>query len=286
MIKAAGLLTALLLTDASGHTTIAPPPPAAREVEIIGRDYAFTAPIELTAGRTAFRFTNKGKVIHELRVALLMSGTTTQNVMAMLNAKQPLKPLIEAPVGILIARAGQRSSTRLATDLLADRDYLVICSFQDSASAPMHSRMGMISVIHVLPGHAAPSQLPRADTIIGTDYAFRAPSTLAPGPHTFVLVNAGTVNHEVNIALLRRGATAGQVFDIAKVNGRLNDLVDEWIGVLLTRTGTSSLGTLEVTLLPGREYVLMCQLSNDASAPSHLTLGMFGSVHAKIDTAQ
>jgi hypothetical protein len=276
MIKAAVVLTALLLTGANGDTRNAPL--AAREVEIIGRDYAFTVPTELTPGRTAFRFTNKGKVIHEVRVALLRSGTTTQNVMALLNANQPLQPLIEAPVGILIARAGQRSSTRLATDLLADRDYLVICSFQDSDSAPMHSRMGMISVIHVSPGSVAASPSPRADTIIGIDYAFRVPSTLAPGPHRFVFINAGTVNHEVNIALLRPGVTVAQVFEIAKVNGSLLDLADEWIGVLSTRAGASPLGALEVTLLPGREYVLKCDLSNDAKAPLHVTLGMFASI--------
>jgi hypothetical protein len=69
------------------------PPPATHEVDIVGRDYAFTAPRELPAGRTTFRFTNKGKVIHELDVALLKDGTTARAVMSALSARTPLKPL-------------------------------------------------------------------------------------------------------------------------------------------------------------------------------------------------
>src|SRR5438270_6533495 len=111
----------------------------ARDVEIVGRDYAFVAPSELAAGQATFRFTNKGKVIHELDIALLKEGTTAEAVMTAVNAKLPLKPLIETPVGILIALAGHRSSVGLATELIVGRDYLVICRLQDSASAPMHS---------------------------------------------------------------------------------------------------------------------------------------------------
>jgi len=272
-----GVLVAFLMANGrNGRSAIRPP--TAHEVEIVGRDYAFTAPRELPAGETTFRFTNSGKVIHELDVALLKGSTTAQSVMSALNAKTPLKPLIERSVGILIARPGRRSSVGLATELLEGRDYLVICRFQDSASAPMHSRMGMISVIHVTPGRTAVPRSVGVDTIVGIDYAYRAPRTLGAGSHTFTFVNAGTVDHEVNIALLRSGATLEQVFTIAKANGDLNSLVAEWLGVLVARPGTRALGELHAKLLPGREYAIMCELTDNDKSPSHLTLGMFGSI--------
>jgi hypothetical protein len=277
MIRRQLAFAAFLLVTSRNDRTVSFPP-TIREVEIVGLDYAFTAPRQLSAGPTIFRFTNKGKVIHELDLALLKSGTTAAAVMSALNAKRPLPLLIETPVGILIALAGRRSSAGLSTQLLAGRDYLVICRFQDSASAPMHSRMGMISVIHVPAGNDIAPQSVRADTIIGMEYAFRAPRTLAAGRHTFTFVNTGKQRHEVNITLLRRGVTLDRAFKIAKADEDLFSSVDEWEGVLIAAPGTASPGRLELTLLPGREYMIKCDLTDAEKAPAHVTLGMFGSI--------
>ena len=252
-------------------------PPSPHEIDIAGYDYAFSSPPELPAGLTTFRFTNKGKVSHELNVALLRDGITAQAVASALNAKTPLKPLIEASVGILIARAGQRSSVGLSTDLVAGRNYLVICRFQDSASAPMHARMGMFSVIHVIPAKTKTIATARVDTIIGFDYAFRAPLTLAPGKHTLTFVNTGKFRHEVNVVRLRPGVTSRQALEALKTGSDF-DGIEEWMGVLVAPSGASAMGRLQVTLLPEREYVISCSLANDDHAPQHLTLGMFGSI--------
>src|SRR5690242_8859332 len=121
-----------------------------RDVEIVARDYAFAAPTQLSAGQTTFRFTNDGMVVHELHIILLKDGTTSQSVMAAVNARVPLKPLLAASVGILGARPGHRSSSGLSTTLVAGRSYLLICRVKDSASVLMHSQMGMIAVITVV----------------------------------------------------------------------------------------------------------------------------------------
>ena len=249
-----------------------------REVEIVAHDYAFSAPSELAAGQATFRFRNEGKVIHELNVALLKDGATSQAVISALNAGTPLKSLIETSVGILIARSGHQSSVGLSTDLLAGRDYLVICRFQDSASAPMHSRMGMVRVVHVAAARAGATPKAPADTITGMDYAFKAPLTLAPGNHTLTFVNSGKVLHEVNVALVRRGVSAPQVVRVMRSNGDVDALIEEWIGVLFAKPGASTAGQLQVVLLPEREYVISCALSDGDGAPAHLTLGMFGSI--------
>ena len=269
-------VVALLLVAC--RTALDDAPPSIPDIEIIGRDYAFAAPSQVAAGPAAFRFTNKGKVIHELQVALLKAGTTAADVMSAVNTRSPFKPLIETSVGILIALPNHRSSTGLSTELLADRDYLVICRMRDSASAPMHARIGMISVIHVSPSRDGATPTGHVDTIVAMDYAFRVPPTVAPGRHTLTFVNSGKQQHEVNFALLRPGVTLDQAVKIAKANGDLRGSVEEWLGVLFAGPGTSAPGRLEVMLLSGREYMIKCDLADSDSSPPHITLGMFGSI--------
>ena len=58
-----------------------PRPPAMEcEVEATALDYAFQLPEELPAGRTTFRFANRGKVAHELNIVLLRPGVCVQSV--------------------------------------------------------------------------------------------------------------------------------------------------------------------------------------------------------------
>ena len=277
MIRPPHALLAILLAS-NPHRGIASNTALPREVRIVGRNYAFTAPSELASGQISFRFTNKGTVDHELDLALLKDGVSAEQLMAAVNTKQPLKPMIESSVGILLATPGQRSHSGLSTELLANRNYLVICRMQDSASAPMHSRMGMVSVIHVSTARAPAPPPSRVDTITGMNYAFRVPRTLAAGSHTIAFVNAGTVNHEANVMLVRRGVAVERVLEVARRDGDLHNLIDEFAGVLVVKAGSSPLGMLRMTLYPGREYVILCQLTDDEKSPSHVTLGMFASI--------
>jgi hypothetical protein len=249
---------------------------AARDVEIVAHDYAFAAPRALSAGEATFHFTNKGKVIHELDVALLKDGETARTVLSALNTKKPLKPLIETAVGILIARSGHRSTTGLSTHLLPGRSYLLICRLQDRASAPRHSQMGMFTVIQVAPSKGAAVRMISADTVIGFEYAFKTPRTLTPGPHTLAFVNRGKVPHEVNVALLRPGVSMDQAYALLKKDRDDDRVVEQWIGVLLANAGATAVGQLQVNLLPNRDYVISCGLANDDSAQTHLALGMVG----------
>jgi hypothetical protein len=269
----AGLL--IMPTWTHGGATAARP---TREVEIVAHDYSFVAPSALPAGQTIFRFTNEGKVIHELDVSLLKAGTTAQAVMSALNARKPLKPLIETGAGILVARAGHRSTAGLSTQLVAGRNYLLICRFQDSAIAPMHSRMGMIAVVHVTPARISPRRIVRTDTIVGVEYAFKAPQTLTPGHHTLTFINGGHVLHELNVALLRPGVSVEQAIALMKKGGDDSGIVEEWLGVLFAKPGAPAAGQLNVNFLPKRDYVISCGLADNDSAPPHLALGMFGRV--------
>lgn len=250
-----------------------------REVEVIASDYAFELPRELPAGRTAFRLRNTGKVPHQLHLLLLKPGSTIEQYVQLRRESKSAASLVEGPVGILFALPGKVTSSSLSTDLLAGRDYAVDCELRDSATAPRHLEMGMYSLIHVKPSKASKA-LPavRADTIVGMDYAFRYPQTLSPGRHTLVFRNEGKVRHEVAIALLAKGVTLERFLEVRKAGGDVRPLTEEPNGLLYAPAGEGPLGRLEVNLLPGREYRLICALTDNEKSPRHFELGMYGLI--------
>jgi len=271
------VLAALIVVGCSKSET--PDDDSGSEVEIAGADYAFQVPASLPAGRTAFRFNNKGKVRHELNIALLKPGVQVERVLETRRAGKPVQALIEGPVGVLFADAGERSSGTISTDLVAGREYAVICIFRDSAGAKPHFDMGMYSVIRV--GTALPKPVPApppTDTIIGTDYAFQYPRTLAPGRHSFVFRNDGKMTHQVSIAQLAEGVTLEKVFDVEKAGGNVDSLFDGDFGLLQVRGGGTPLGALDVDMKPGRVYVIACFVKDDPKSPKHMTLGMYGEI--------
>jgi hypothetical protein len=251
---------------------------AAGEVEVVGMDYAFKVPRELPSGRTVFRFRNDGKVRHELNIALLTPGATVQQFIAAANASKPLGAMIDAPVGVLFAKPGQRSPSALSTELRAGRTYVVLCIFKDSAAAPKHHALGMFSEIHVTAEKSVASTAVRVDTIVGTDYAFRYPLTLAPGWHRLAFVNVGKQRHEMAVALLRKGVTLQQIAEVDKKGGDVEPFFEQNFGLLHSPGGTSPLGVLELQLLPGRDYVIECGFSDTDKSPPHYMLGMTGLI--------
>ena len=55
------------------------------------------------------------------------------------------------------------------------------------------------------------------------------------------------------------------------------DLTDGVVGILITEPGETSLGTMDVELLPGRTYVMICQFKDADSLPPHVAMGMQAS---------
>jgi hypothetical protein len=253
--------------------------PPTREVEVIAGDYAFELPRELPAGRTAFRVRNTGKVSHQFHLLLLKPGSTIEQYVQLRRESKSAAALVEGPVGILFVLPGKVTSSSLSTDLLAGRDYAVDCELRDSATAPRHLEMGMYSLIHVKASKASKA-LPavRADTIVGMDYAFRYPQTVSPGRHTIVFRNDGKLRHEVTIALLAKGVTLERFLEVRKARGDVRSLTEEPNGLLYAGAGQEPLGRLEVNLLPGREYRLICTLTDNEKSPRHFELGMYGLI--------
>jgi hypothetical protein len=261
-----------------GFERSTPPPADPHEVEIVGLDYTFQIPAKVTGGRTTFRFVNRGKVAHELNINQLKKGASVQEFLDSLRANKPTVALRDGPVGVLFAEAGKRASAGLSVDLLPGRNYVVICINRDNPKAQRHVEMGMYSVIAPGPTAAQSPIAARVDTIVGTDYAFQYPRTLAPGRHHIAFANRGTVRHEVFFSLLKKGVTVEQTLALEKAGGDVRTLLDEDIGVLPAPVGMPVLGRLEIDMLPGREYAIVCTFSNDDKSPPHMALGMFGSI--------
>jgi hypothetical protein len=273
------ILTALLVGSLLGG----PPSSPVQRVTISGGDYAFTVPEGIRAGRTSFRFVNRGKVRHEVSIRLLKAGVTPQQFMAVWQQAEgrPAR-LVEAPVGILLAEPGATSSVTLGVTLLPDRDYMLICTRTDTLGAPEHVDMGMFSAIHVLPAVDADMRIPRADTITGTDYAFRLPATVPAGRRSFAFVNAGKRLHEYKIYLLPRGqslrAFMAEHAKWVAERHRGGPTASNALAVLVAGAGVSPVGVLELDMLAGREYAITCDLTDAGSEHAHSALGMFGSI--------
>src|SRR4030095_6554028 len=132
----------------------------------------------------------------------------------------------------------------LGRAVLPDREYALRCIFKDSASAPRHFMLGMYATIH--PDGAGPRETSpvRADTIVGMDYAVRAPTQLAPGRHRLAFVNAGKQRHEVSLALLAKGVSLQQVMRDVAAGRDSDDWYESGLGVLHTPGGSSPAGLL------------------------------------------
>ena len=279
-ILATAVAFAPLIFAGTGVTRL--PVEEPRNVEIVGLDYAFRVPANVAAGRTTFRFVNKGKVAHELNISLLKSGASVDRFMDAVRADKPTAEFREGALGVLFASPGKQSGAGLSADLLPGRTYVVICINRDDPKAKRHYEMGMYTVIvpaAATLGTARQAAPTRVDTIVGTEYSFRYPQTLAPGHHSIAFVNNGTFRHEVAFALLRKGVTLAQVLKTEKEDGDIDALLEGDFGLLHTPAQTSPLARLEIDMLSGRDYAIVCSFANDDKSPPHSTLGMFGSIH-------
>lgn len=276
-------LGSLLITGESASNPL-------NQVTVVATDYAFQLPAELPAGATAFRLTNNGKQFHELNVTLLKHGVTIDQFVGALKKGQPVSPMMEGSIGVLFADPGNSSPSQLTTQLLPGRDYAVICNFQDNPKAPQHFAIGMYKSLHVQ-GSAPPLGMAVAapvrrdgftvDTIVASDYSFQFPHTVTKGPHTFLFRNAGKVRHEFNMVLLKKGTTVQRMFDLEKAGKDPFSAIDTAPGVLFSPAGEKPYGQIDVDLLPGRDYAILCTFANDDKSPAHYKMGMFGTIHVE-----
>ena len=249
------------------------------DVVIVATDYAFKAPATVRPGLVNFRFSNTGRVRHELNIHQLKPGVSIDQFIKTIREDKTVRPLIVGAVGVLFAEPGGHSNSGLAVNVLPGENYAVICIFRDSTDAKAHYEMGMYSLITGSSEAAAMTASIPTDTIVAMDYAFKYPQSVAPGPHAFLMRNDGKQSHEMNFLLLKKGVTLQKVLDTDKAGGNIDDMFDGDLGLLHSYGGTSPLGQLTINMLPDREYVVACFFQDTPKSLPHYKLGMYGSIH-------
>lgn len=275
-------------TAAQTHSGIEVPGNA-RIIEVDGFDYAFRMPDTVDAGRTAFRFSNTGRVRHEYNVVLLKPGVTLAQFVDAANRKEPLAAFVEAPLGVLFADTSETSPSFLVTDLLPNRSYAIHCVFRDSTGAPSHRELGMFHGLAVRAisssdsaERATAASEVKIDSIVGNDYAFTSrPEKLAAGWHEFAFRNAGKQRHEVNFARLRAGKTVDEAMKVMIADGDIDALFDEFYGLMHVPASQTALGRIGFEVEKNREYVLICSFQDTPDAKPHFMLGMVASIKSE-----
>ena len=122
------------------------------EVTVVGTDYAFDAPTELSAGETTITFRNDGAVDHEMVLVRLREAGTFDDAIAALQAGGDpdalFEQFFEANGAVVFATPGTTGGSRLAVDL-TEGEYAIFCFFQDAPDAPPHVELGMLANFNV-----------------------------------------------------------------------------------------------------------------------------------------
>lgn len=264
-IFAAGVALAALLS-------LPPTVETANVVTVSARDFAFTAPSTLPAGRTTFRLVNQGKEMHHLTVIRLQAGKTMADFLAA--AKAPGAPpawAIEVG-GPGPAVPGHGSDATI--DLEPGR-YLLAC-FVPSPGSPMpHMMKGMLKEF-VVTGAASKSAEPAADIdVVLGDYSFGFNRKLTAGRHTVRVRNGGRQPHEMVIVKLPPGKKIGEV--AAWVDGMMQGPPPGMPmgGMSPLAPGHSSTFTIDMT--PGT-YGLICFLPDAKDGKPHTSHGMMQQI--------
>jgi len=120
-------------------------------------------------------------------------------------------------------------------------------------------------------------------TVIGLDYAFGGPRTLPPGPTSIAFENRGEVPHEMILVRLKEGVTLDQVMEGVAAGTDPEEFTEGGAAILIVGPGETADGRVEVDLLPGRTYALVCNFQDEPDAAPHTALGMVASLEVTME---
>ena len=181
------------------------PAAKARVVTVTGADFKFDAPETIPAGRTEFRFVNKGPSLHHMQILKIDGGKTFDDLRAALANPGPPPAWIKMLGGPNAPAPGTESN---ATLTLEPGNYAIIC-FVDLGGPP-HFTKGMIRPLKIVPDKSAGGPKPKADITTSLfDYGFKVSSPIRAGDHTIRVHNTGKQAHEVELIQLAPGKSVG-----------------------------------------------------------------------------
>jgi hypothetical protein len=255
---------------AAGKGIVSAPVARARVVRVSAEDFKFDAPDVIPAGLTEFRFLNKGPAFHHMQVLSLSGGKTVDDLRAALANPGPPPAWVKEVGGPNAPSPGIESN---ATMMLEPGNYALIC-FIDLGGPP-HFMKGMIKGLRVEAAKTAVAATPKADvTMTLVDYNFKLSSPVRAGTRTIRVHNAGAQHHEIELARLNPGVSAGEFmkwFD--KMQGPPPGKALG--GITGIEPGMSAYFTADFT--PGN-YALICFLPDAKDGKPHFAHGMLQQI--------
>ncbi len=200
------VLSATTLDWTGGRQAVAGPRTDEAPVVFVAQDYGFAGPDHIPAGVTRLQIVNQGHAPHHIQVIKLLQGKTAEDFRAAIKADPDRFPnwikYVGGPNAVI------PGGDSLATMLLSEGDYLLVCLIPDQKGVP-HVALGMLKALSVKGVRPTLASEPKAGlTITQADFRFSLSGAVTSGTRTIQVKNHGTQTHEVVVVKLDPGATA------------------------------------------------------------------------------
>ncbi len=238
-------------------------------VEVLGLDYAFSAPREIPSGWTTFRFTNRGTEPHHMVLVRLEEGHTVTELREELKNFKPLPGWITELGGPNAANPGGGVSN--ATLHLEPGNYALLCMIPSPNDHVQHFMKGMVWPLTVTE-ETTGAPAPEVDIEMAlSDYAFETTPAITAGEHTIRVSNhATTQSHEVELVRLAPGK---KVEDVVRwVHKPEGPPPASFIGGVSDLSPSES-GIFTARFEPG-EYAWICFIPDHKDGKPHFMHGM------------
>jgi hypothetical protein len=279
LLAVPALAVGVAACSGSSKNTAEPRPPArevraeeppAHVVHFTARDYAFSGPKQVAAGRIKLVLTNRGEVEHQLGLFKLNPGDTTATAFGAISKAGNLEggrahgTWLGGPNGV-----APHTSVSVVVDL-APGKYVIGCLIPAADGQP-HAMKGMLSELTVTGNTAstpnADEKLPRVTL---HEYFIELPSEF--GKHPVEVVNEGREVHELVIARMKGDATVNDILAYEKLPYPKSKPAPDHDVAGSTFLNPGERTRLDLDLAPGR-YVAICYLpAPDGKA--HILHGM------------
>lgn len=267
-------ISGLILLSGCGHAV--PPNRFAyadsQTITFLATDYRFEGPEIVQAGDTIVRLSNQGHEAHHVQLVKLDRDRTPKELIEALGGPVTQIPDWARQIGGPNAVGSGRDGEAFVH--LEPGRYVVLCLIP-TKEGTVHAVIGMQKPLEVVGGSASAviglSGIPSDYHLAMADYGFTMLEEVAPGRHTFRVVNRGSHVHEASLIRLAPQATVEDVLAAFAV-GATQALPGTFVGgVTGLEPGGESVFT--ATLSPGR-YGLFCLFPNPNHETSHLRRGM------------
>jgi uncharacterized cupredoxin-like copper-binding protein len=183
-----------------------------RVVTVKAYDYRFEAPARVPAGTITFRMENDGKELHHLWIVKLTGKKTPDDFTKVMKTWGSALKMPEWAIDVGGPNSASPGTTAEGTMTLDPGTYMLVC-WVPSPDGMLHVMKGMVKpmTITARPAGQPADVEPTADiTMTLDDYTFDLSKPITPGRHVIRVENRAPQTHEVVIARLNPGQTAGQ----------------------------------------------------------------------------